>query len=246
MAGIIYFLFMLVFLGALVSRLRGQQHSRGGSADRSNHNPAPGRPSRPWGGTVGDDEWGARPEQVNSAGDADWRERAARRVNPVGDGARLDRAEQRRNAVGDSVPRSRPQRMVEEQRARAEAYRRQQSRRPGAEADSARTAASAKRSGSPAPVPEQGGRSHRDCPACGRLLRPGQTVCPYCGAAVMAAPPEPAAVPEERPLTKAPEQPSRPVPAAFSLPGFSGPELTRALVMAEVLGPCKARSRSRR
>lgn len=184
--------------------------------------------------------------RANSAGDDGRFDRSAQKVNSVGEDSRLDREAQRANSVGES----RRRRMVEEQRAKAEAYRRAH--------------------GDAAPEPGRPARQSRPsnrpaCPACGRPLKPGVRFCPGCGAVTSAAAavtasnnpaeaglfatgaaeaaysysdgdrPPTEISPALPPLTKA-----RP---ALELPGFSGPELTRALVMAEVLGPCKARQR---
>lgn len=186
------------------------------------------------------------PPRANSAGDDGRFDRSAQRANSVGEDGRLDREAQKANSVGES----RRRRMVEEQRAKAEAYRRSHS---DAAPEPGRPARQSRPSNRPA------------CPNCGRPLKPGVRFCPGCGAVTSAA----AAVtasnnPAEaglfatgaaeaaysysdgdRPPTEiSPALPSltkaRP---ALELPGFSGPELTRALVMAEILGPCKARQR---
>lgn len=184
--------------------------------------------------------------RANPAGDDGRFDRSAQRANSVGEDGRLDREAQRVNSVGES----RRRRMVEEQRAKAEAYRRAH--------------------GDAAPEPGRPARQSRPsnrpaCPNCGRPLKPGVKYCPGCGTATAAKAavtasniPADAGIfaqggsgtaysysdgdrppteisPALPPLTKA-----RP---ALELPGFSGPELTRALVMAEVLGPCKARQR---
>lgn len=184
--------------------------------------------------------------RANSAGDDGRFDRSAQRANSVGEDGRLDREAQRVNSVGES----RRRRMVEEQRAKAEAYRRSHS---DAAPEPGRPARQSRPSNRPA------------CPACGRPLKPGVRFCPGCGAVTSAAAavtasnnpaeagsfatgaaeaaysysdgdrPPTEISPALPPLTKA-----RP---ALELPGFSGPELTRALVMAEVLGPCKARQR---
>lgn len=209
--------------------------------------------------------------RANSAGEDGRFDRSAQRVNSVGEDGRLDREAQRVNSVGES----RRRRMVEEQRAKADAFRRAH----GEAAESDR----------PAPEQSRPARQSRPsnrpaCPACGRPLKPGVKFCPGCGTATAAGAavavsnipadagifaqggseaavksaaasasvfaqgvseaaysysdgdrPPTAISPALPPLSKA-----RP---ALTLPGFSGPELTRALVMAEILGPCKARQR---
>lgn len=191
--------------------------------------------------------------RANPAGDDGRFDRAAQRVNSVGDDSRLDREAQKANSIGES----RRRRMVEEQRAKAEAYRR-------AHGEAAVTSADADEVAEQKRPDRQSRPSGRPaCPACGRPLKPGVKFCPGCGAVTSAA----AAVtasnnPAEaglfatgaaeaaysysdgdRPPTEispalSPLPKARP---ALTLPGFSGPELTRALVMAEILGPCKAR-----
>ena len=177
--------------------------------------------------------------RANSAGDDGRFDRAAQKVNSVGEDSRLDREAQKANSIGES----RRRRMVEEQRERAAAYRRAH----GEAEEESRPAR----------------QSRPACPACGRPLKPGVKFCPGCGAvtsadAAVTASNIPAdagifaqGVSEaaysysdgDRPPTEispalSPLPKARP---ALTLPGFSGPELTRALVMAEVLGPCKAR-----
>ena len=136
--------------------------------------------------------------------------------------------------MGDVLPKTRHQRMVEEQRERAAAYRREQ-------------AAARPKPKEPRPL----------CPACGRVLKPGLKFCPSCGTATSAADAgafagtldgEPVYTYSDgdRPptvLSPAPKSVSATQRAALVLPAFTGPELTRSLVMAEILGPCKARRR---
>lgn len=189
--------------------------------------------------------------RANSAGDDGHFDRSAQRVNSVGEDGRLDREAQRANSIGES----RRRRMVEEQRERAEAYRR-------AHGETA-SETGAPRSEQSRPASQSRPYSRPACPACGRPLKPGVKYCPGCGTATAAGAavavsnipadagifaqgvseaaysysdgdrPPTAISPALPPLPKA-----RP---ALTLPGFSGPELTKALVMAEILGPCKAR-----
>ena len=190
--------------------------------------------------------------RANSAGDDGRFDRSAQRVNSVGDDGRLDREAQRANSIGES----RRRRMVEEQRERAEAYRR-------AHAETA-PETGAPRPAQSRPASQSLPYSRPACPACGRPLKPGVKFCPGCGtatsanaaAAVSKSAEASASVFEQgtaeaaysysdgdRPPTEiSPALP--PLPKAkpsLALPGFSGPELTKALVMAEILGPCKAR-----
>ena len=200
-------------------------------------------------GRAGDSPHRRRVPRANSAGDDGRFDRSAQRVNSVGEDSRLDREAQKANSIGES----RRRRMVEEQRAKADAFRRAHGE--AAEPDR------------PAPEQSRPARQSRPsnrpaCPACGRPLKPGVKFCPGCGAVTSAAAavtasnnpaeaglfatgaaeaaysysdgdrPPTAISPALPPLSKA-----RP---ALTLPGFSGPELTRALVMAEILGPCKA------
>ena len=189
--------------------------------------------------------------RANSVGDDGRFDRSAQRVNSVGEDSRLDREAQRANSIGES----RRRRMVEEQRERAEAYRRAH-------------AETAPETGAPRPAQSRPASQSRPysrpaCPACGRPLKPGVKFCPGCGTATSAD--AAAAVSNtaadasvfaqgvseaaysysdgDRPPTEiSPALP--PLPKAkpsLALPGFSGPELTKALVMAEILGPCKAR-----
>ena len=202
-------------------------------------------------GRAGDAPHRRRVPRANSAGDDGRFDRSAQRVNSVGDDSRLDREAQKANSIGES----RRRRMVEEQRAKADAFRRAhgeaaESDRPAPE--QSRPARQSRPSGRPA------------CPACGRPLKPGVKFCPGCGSPVGAVfaetevksaadsasvfaqgvseaaysysdgdRPPTAISPALPPLPKA-----RP---ALNMPDFTGPELTRALVMAEILGPCKAR-----
>lgn len=189
--------------------------------------------------------------RANSAGDDGRFDRSAQRVNSVGDDSRLDREAQRANSIGES----RRRRMVEEQRERAEAYRR-------AHGETA-SETGAPRSEQSRPASQSRPYSRPACPACGRPLKPGVKYCPGCGTATAAGAavavsniPADAGIfaqgvseaaysysDGDRPPTEiSPALP--PLPKAkpsLALPGFSGPELTKALVMAEILGPCKAR-----
>lgn len=193
--------------------------------------------------------------RANSAGDDGRFDRSAQRVNSVGEDGRLDREAQRANSIGES----RRRRMVEEQRERAEAYRR-------AHGETA-SETGAPRSEQSRPASQSRPYSRPACPACGRPLKPGVKYCPGCGSPVGTATSADAAVAVsntaadasvfaqgvseaaysysdgDRPPTEiSPALP--PLPKAkpsIALPGFSGPELTKALVMAEILGPCKAR-----
>ncbi|MBQ1343682.1 MAG: zinc-ribbon domain-containing protein [Firmicutes bacterium] len=189
--------------------------------------------------------------RANSAGDDGRFDRSAQRVNSVGDDGRLDREAQRANSIGES----RRRRMVEEQRERAEAYRR-------AHGETA-AETGAPRSEQSRPASQSRPYSRPACPACGRPLKPGVKFCPGCGTATAAGAavavsniPADAGIfaqgvseaaysysDGDRPPTEiSPALP--PLPKAkpsLALPGFSGPELTKALVMAEILGPCKAR-----
>ena len=189
--------------------------------------------------------------RANSAGDDGRFDRSAQRVNSVGEDGRLDREAQRANSIGES----RRRRMVEEQRERAEAYRR-------AHGETA-SETGAPRSEQSRPASQSRPYSRPACPACGRPLKPGVKYCPGCGTATAAGAavavsniPADAGIfaqgvseaaysysDGDRPPTEiSPALP--PLPKAkpsLALPGFSGPELTKALVMAEILGPWKAR-----
>ena len=202
-------------------------------------------------GRAGNSPHRRRVPRANSAGEDGRFDRSAQRVNSVGDDGRLDREAQKANSIGES----RRRRMVEEQRERAEAYRR-------AHAETA-PETSAPRSEQSRPASQSRPYSRPACPACGRPLKPGVKFCPGCGTATSAN--AAAAVSNtaadasvfaqgaseaaysysdgDRPPTEiSPALP--PLPKAkpsLALPGFSGPELTKALVMAEILGPCKAR-----
>ena len=176
-------------------------------------------------------------QRVNSVGEEGRLDRSAQRVNSVGEEGRLDRSAQRVNSVGESRPRSRHQRMVEEQRAKAEAYRQRQF---GPAASGGKKAASSSGGKQAAAAkPEL-------CPHCGRSLRPGLNFCPGCGKPLPAAPAAAYSYSDgdRPPAEHSPAIPARTRPApSFALPGFTGPELARSLVMAEILGPCKARQR---
>lgn len=235
MSGLFSYLIMLFVFISVVNSLRkraaGRQKQPPAARSRREEEAAGPRVN-----SVGDDARLDRPAQrVNSAGEDARPDRSARRVNPVGDAARPDRAEQRRNSVGETPPRSRHQRMVEEQRQRAEAYRRQ---------------ALGDRGPQPAPAPpETASRRRSDtCAYCGRRLKPGQQFCPACGRTVRPAQADAAAPAAfsysdgDRPETSpAPVLAPRTAPLALALPAFTGPELACSLIMAEVLGPCKAR-----
>ena len=202
-------------------------------------------------GRAGDAPHRRRVPRANSAGDDGRFDRSAQRVNSVGDDSRMDREAQKANSIGES----RRRRMVEEQRAKADAYRRAHGE--AAEPDR------------PAPEQSRPARQSRPsnrpaCPACGRPLKPGVKFCPGCGAALTADAAVKSAADSasvfaqgvseaaysysdgDRPPTAiSPALPPLPkARPALTLPGFSGPELTRALVMAEILGPCKARQHS--
>ena len=161
------------------------------------------------------------------------RQSPLKRLNSAGEDGRFDRSAQRENSVGDVLPKTRHQRMVEEQRERAAAYRREQ--------------AAAK------PKPQPKAKETRPlCPTCGRVLKPGLRFCPSCGRNLVASEPALDADPVytysdgDRPptvLSPAPKSAAAAHKPAVMLPAFTGPELTRSLVMAEVLGPCKARRR---
>ena len=222
--------FLLLAAVTFVMNRRGKARQKQQQKQPSRHADPPGEAAR---------RRAASAPRVKSAGDEGRFDRSAQRVNSVGDEARLDRSAQRVNSVGESLPRGRHQRMVEEQRAKAQAYRQRQS----ALASGGRQAASGRKQ---APAARQ-----EHCPHCGRALRPGLNFCPGCGkpiagAAVTAS--NTAAYSysdgDRPPAEHSPAVPARTRPApSFALPGFTGPELARSLVMAEILGPCKARQR---
>ena len=214
--------FSLIIIGfvllSVIGSVRQKSGLRGSAPNR--------RPYRA--NSAGDDgRFDRSAQRANSVGDDGRLDRGSQRMNSVGEQGGFDRSAQRANSVGDTPARSRRQRMVEEQRARAEAYRRGQSAPAKPRQDRPKAAA--------APLPA--------CSNCGRLLKEGDRFCPDCGRQL---------TPEEivysysdgdqPPTEVSPALKPNPKPRpAVDLPGFSGPELTRALVMAEILGPCKAR-----
>lgn len=249
--------------------------------------------------------WRVRKESGNKKKDPD----LPHTTNSAGDEGRLDRSAQRANSVGERPALSRRQRMVEEQRQRAEAYRQSQAAargkgpsEPGLCPGCGRTLTQVEdfclhcgRSVRPAAnglcptcggpvttlayfcpgcglampvdIPAPAGKGAKGaaalCPKCGRELKAGGKFCPGCGTATAAnaavavsntaadasvfaqGGSEPAYSYSDGDRPPAPVSPDAP-PAprrgpAFTLPAFTGQELAKSLVMAEILGPCKAR-----
>ena len=214
-------LFTIIIIAmAVISVIGKNKKNSRRSAERREHSPAESRRQSPL-------------KRLNSAGEDGRFDRAAQHENSVGEDGRFRRSAQRENSVGDVLPKTRHQRMVEEQRERAAAYRREQAAaKPKAEP----------KAKEPRPL----------CPACGRVLKPGLRFCPSCGRNLVASEPALDADPVytysdgDRPptvLSPAPKSAAAAHKPAVMLPAFTGPELTRSLVMAEVLGPCKARRR---
>ena len=228
-------LFTIIIIAmAVISVIGKNKKNSRRSSERREHSPAESRRQSPL-------------RRLNSAGEDGRFDRAAQHENSVGEDGRFHRSAQRENSVGDVLPKTRHQRMVEEQRERAAAYRREQ--------------AASK------PKPQPKAKETRPlCPACGRVLKPGLNFCPSCGTATSAyAAAAVSNIPADagifaagdfngehvytysdgdRPptvLSPAPKSVTAAQKPALVLPAFTGPELTRSLVMAEILGPCKAR-----
>ena len=221
-------LFTIIIIAmAVISVIGKNKKNSRRSAERREHSPAESRRQSPL-------------KRLNSAGEDGRFDRAAQHENSVGEDGRFRRSAQRENSVGDVLPKTRHQRMVEEQRERAAAYRREQ--------------AASK------PKPQPKAKETRPlCPACGRVLKPGLNFCPSCGTATSAYAADAVIAAGDfngehvytysdgdRPptvLSPAPKSVTAAQKPAVVLPAFTGPELTRSLVMAEILGPCKARRR---